>query len=305
VDVAAADRLANGTALDRIESRSHDHQPLEFNLVRFFSGSLWDGIRLQRVRMEPGEIQEGFLARHLIAVQAGSGASADMSWAGARRRVRRIGHGEVDVVPAGMSYSGWWPTASECIAIDVAPEFVASVAGRDASRLEIQPAFAVVDVEVAQIARLLAAEVCDGGTHGSLYGESLGTALTARLLRANRAVWRQVEAGRRALPAQKLRRIQDYIESHLGGRLSLQAMADALHMNVYGFLRAFKASTGVPPHRYVLERRIARAKSLLAHGELSLADVALSCGFASQSHFSTAFLRLVGATPGGYRRYVH
>ena len=84
--------------------------------------------------------------------------------------------------------------------------------------------------------------------------------------------------------------------------LTLQALADVLGMNVYRFIHAFKQSTGVPPHRYVMHRRIERSKSLLADRGLPITDVALRAGFASQSHFSTAFRRLTNITPGRYRQ---
>jgi len=73
-------------------------------------------------------------------------------------------------------------------------------------------------------------------------------------------------------------------------------------MNLYRFVRAFKESTGVPPYRYVLERRIELSKSLLADSNCPITEVALRTGFASQSHFATAFRRLTSVTPGRYRR---
>ncbi len=64
----------------------------------------------------------------------------------------------------------------------------------------------------------------------------------------------------------------------------------------------FRASTGSPPYRYVLGRRIERAKDLLADTSLSITDVALACGFSSSAHFATAFRQAQGATPSSYRR---
>ncbi len=58
----------------------------------------------------------------------------------------------------------------------------------------------------------------------------------------------------------------------------------------------FKASFGIAPHRYVVERRIARAKHRLAEGRDGLADIALACGFASQSHFTRSFRQATGTT---------
>jgi len=67
------------------------------------------------------------------------------------------------------------------------------------------------------------------------------------------------------------------------------------------FARAFKAATGSAPHRYLTDRRIGRARALLAEGRLPLAEIAEVCGFSSQPHFTYWFKRLVGTTPGAYR----
>jgi AraC family transcriptional regulator len=79
-------------------------------------------------------------------------------------------------------------------------------------------------------------------------------------------------------------------------------MPAAAHLSVYHFARQFKAATGLPPHQYVILRRVERAKELLQAGtDLSLAEVAARAGFSDQSRFSHHFKRLVGVTPGQFR----
>jgi AraC family transcriptional regulator len=79
-------------------------------------------------------------------------------------------------------------------------------------------------------------------------------------------------------------------------------MAAVARLSPYHFARQFKAATGLPPHRYVIARRVERAKQLLQAGtELSLAQVAARAGFSDQSQFSRHFRRLVGVTPGRFR----
>src|SRR5262249_33711722 len=92
------------------------------------------------------------------------------------------------------------------------------------------------------------------------------------------------------------------IEEHLDARPSLEQMAAAAHLSVYHFARQFKAATGLPPHQYVILRRVERARQLLQGGtDLSLAEVAAHAGFCDQSQFSHHFKRLVGVTPGQFR----
>jgi AraC family transcriptional regulator len=79
-------------------------------------------------------------------------------------------------------------------------------------------------------------------------------------------------------------------------------MAAVARLSPYHFARQFKAATGLPPHRYVITRRVERARGLLQAGaELSLAQVAARAGFSDQSQFCHHFRRLVGVTPGRFR----
>ena len=88
----------------------------------------------------------------------------------------------------------------------------------------------------------------------------------------------------------------------LDEKVPLQELAQACRLSVSYFARAFRISTGLPPHRWLLHRRVERAKDLLAGTGLSLSEIALSCGFADQSHFTRIFCQMVGATPAAWRR---
>jgi AraC family transcriptional regulator len=104
-----------------------------------------------------------------------------------------------------------------------------------------------------------------------------------------------------SLRPDRVRLVADFVEAHLDDDLSLGELAGLLGMDVFGFSRAFKASTGCSPHRYVVQARIARAKSLLREGTLSISEVAMRTGFATPSHFATTFRRLTGSTPRGWQ----
>ena len=107
------------------------------------------------------------------------------------------------------------------------------------------------------------------------------------------------------LPSSRLRRVTEYIQQNLGKDLTLAALAASVYMSPYHFARLFKRSTGVPPHRFVIRQRIARARAFLARPELSIAQISRVVGFRSPSHFTTVFGRAMGITPTGYRaRYL-
>jgi len=100
----------------------------------------------------------------------------------------------------------------------------------------------------------------------------------------------------------QLRRITAFMNEHAHQDLALEELAALAGLSAKHFARAFRQSTGVPPHRWLIERRIERAKIHLAADDLGLAEIALACGFADQSHFTAAFRRGTGITPGAYRR---
>ena len=104
------------------------------------------------------------------------------------------------------------------------------------------------------------------------------------------------------LSARRLEAVLGYIGEHLHAALTLRDLAAVVHLSPYHFARRFKESTGLPPHRYIIARRIERAKQLLRGGdELSLAQVAARVGFWDQGHFTRHFKRLVGVTPRRFR----
>lgn len=113
-------------------------------------------------------------------------------------------------------------------------------------------------------------------------------------------------AGRRTgaagLAPWQLRRIEAFMEAHLGGDPSIHELARECCLSPSYFARAFAQSTGLPPHRWLLKMRVEKAKELLLAGDMDIAQIALACGFFDQSHLSRVFVRWEGCGPGRWRR---
>lgn len=98
------------------------------------------------------------------------------------------------------------------------------------------------------------------------------------------------------------RRAKEYLSANLGSKGSLMEIAAQCGLSIGHFSRSFKETIGIAPHQWLIQRRIEVAKTFLVVPALSLAEVALKCGFADQSHFTRVFTRIVGISPGAWRR---
>ena len=103
------------------------------------------------------------------------------------------------------------------------------------------------------------------------------------------------------LTASQLSRAKELIEANLSGDVSLAYLARECGLSPTHFARAFRQSVGIPPHRWLLLRRVEKAKSLLEHAAMSLGEIAKATGFADQSHLIRVFSKLVGMTPRAWR----
>jgi AraC family transcriptional regulator len=174
----------------------------------------------------------------------------------------------------------------------------------DGSSAELVPRFAVLDPMLEQLAIAITAALRDGTAGDELYIDTLAQMMGVHLARSHSAQSRPLRTPpMQTMSGWRMRRVIEYIEEHLDGNLSLEAMAAEVEISPMYLARAFKAAIGQSPHRYVLGRRIDRAKELLRNTDIPVVDVALSVGFSSQSHLSHWFQRYVGVSPAAYRQH--
>jgi AraC family transcriptional regulator len=135
---------------------------------------------------------------------------------------------------------------------------------------------------------------------GRLYGESLGLALAAHVLRAYGPT-RPIATDAR-LPQRRLTRVLDFVRTNIASDLSMSELAAVAGVSPSHFKTLFKQSVGMPVHQYVIRRRVEYAVELLQNDRSVLADVALQAGFANQSHLARCMRATLGITPGTLRR---
>lgn len=134
-----------------------------------------------------------------------------------------------------------------------------------------------------------------------LFVDHMMLALTAHVAQTYGGL-RPAETRRSGLAPWQVKRACERLDSDLGGTLSLQQVAAEFDLSVSHFSRAFRISTGLPPHQWLLRQRVKAAKQLMTVRGVPLAEIAVSAGFANQSHLTKVFSALVGVSPAAWRR---
>ncbi|MDN7177397.1 helix-turn-helix domain-containing protein [Caballeronia sp. SEWSISQ10-4 2] len=203
--------------------------------------------------------------------------------------------------PAGMDM--WGYSADARFVKDATLSFdPAVVSGRLATGFDADvvatPRLRFADDRIWTLVGLLSEVVNDPDPATQLYGDGLTAAIIARLF----ADQPQAGADDKGLAPWQLRRIVEYLDTHLPKRIELAQLAALVDLSQSHFSRAFKASTGMAPYRWQLDARIRRAQALLLDTEASLDQVAETTGFADAVHFGRTFRKLTGATPAAWRQ---
>jgi AraC family transcriptional regulator len=245
------------------------------------------------------------MTHHRFILFARPPEELDLVYEGVKRRGPPPA-GSIVVVPAGSPARYRWSGCMDTLNIYLEPGLVARVAAEafdlDAARLTVPPLDGVDLPHLRAAMAAVDAELSAGGAGGPLASESLANLLAVYLIRHVLAPRQPPRRRDGVLPRGRLRAVVEYIEEHLDGCPTLEQLAAAARLSVHHFARQFRAATGLPPHQYVILRRVERARQLLQAGtNLSLAEVALHVGFSDQSQFCRHFKRLVGVTPGRFR----
>jgi AraC family transcriptional regulator len=245
------------------------------------------------------------LTHHRLVLIARPPEELDLLYEGVKRHVPPP-PGSVVVIPAGTQARWRWSGRMETLIDFLEPELVARVAaeafGLDPARTTVPPLDGL-DLPHLRAAMLAVdAELTAGGAGGPLAAESLANVLAVHLIRHVLSPRQPARSREGTLPRGRLRAVVEYIEEHLDAGPSLEQLGAVARLSPYYFARQFKRATGLPPHQYVILRRVERAKQLLqAETDLPLAEVAADAGFSDQSQFTHHFKRVVGVTPGQFR----
>jgi AraC family transcriptional regulator len=226
---------------------------------------------------------------------------------GEQRYVGIYSKGDICITPAGIAGGYRAEGEDHFLQIQIEPQFLQQVAqqtGADGNTLELIPKFRDRNPQVEQIIMMLYAELNQKSGLGSeLYIESLSNALAVNLLRDYSVKKTNFNSNLSStgLSDGKLLLVTDYINDNIATEIKLSDLANLAGISQYHFSRLFKKSLGISPNKYLIKQRIEKAKSLLKNPQLSVTEIALSCGFNSHSHFGKYFRQFTGFTPKQYR----
>jgi AraC family transcriptional regulator len=270
-------------------------------------GAAWGLLAGEVIQVtQPGMFEARFCApaHLLIAAERGERHEGETFVEGLPRSSLRNMSQKLTFVPAGHKFHDWQDPRIlprlTCLYLD--PRWSLPDDGPDLGGLDLAPRLFFHDADLWATARKLTRQIERSDGADRLYVDALGLVLLRELLRLGHAPAAGEPVRPGGLADWQSRRTAEYIEAHLGDRISLATLAAIARLSPYHFARAFKRSFGVPPHRYHTARRIERAKTLLARPALSITEIALELGFGETSSFTAAFRRLVGRTPSSYRR---
>jgi AraC family transcriptional regulator len=209
-------------------------------------------------------------------------------------------------VPKGVFPRQWWTEPVTILSVSFEPNFISeAVFGLEQkSPIELRASPTGTDTVVSHLLWALQHELKTDCPGGRLVGESIGSSLAVAVVRRFSNQPKPLAGRKNGLEERILKAVVEYIEQHLESDLGLEELAKLAFTSRFHFCREFKRSTGLSVHQYVIARRIERSRTLLANTRLSIAEVGFSSGFANQSHFTSAFRRSIGVTPGSFRKII-
>jgi AraC family transcriptional regulator len=266
----------------------------------------WVGLQALRCQNSaPNEVHWPPISQHLLVLMTRPPAKMRFRYEGGKRDLPPPA-GSIAVMPVGSEAEACWQGTKDSLHIYLDPKLTAQVATTslelDVSHTAIPPLDALILPELRATMLAVDAELTSGGLGGPLMIESLANILAVRLLRYIFGRRRLVTRTDGVLTRRKLTTMIDYIMANLHRSPTLEEMAAMVSLSPYHFARQFKAATGLPPHQFLITRRVERAQQILrGRGSLNLAEVAIGVGFSDQSQLCFHFKRIVGVTPGRFR----
>jgi AraC family transcriptional regulator len=255
----------------------------------------WSGLHVEIGENRGWKVEDLVIEGHYLGINTDSEpliwrARQGAGWVTVRTEPRHLW-----VQPAHTPFSFEVQQIARWGGLVIDPQRMKALVGADAA---VETAIGLFDPVLVPIVEAVLEEVKRGGSSGRLFADAALLAISTQLLRlfGDASV-----APKGGLTGRKLRMVGDFVEAHLAEDISLDDLAGLAGLSAFHFSRAFKQSTGLTPHRFVVERRLERGKRALVDTGDPIASIAQACGFADQAHFARAFRQRFGVSPSEMR----
>lgn len=260
----------------------------------------WDGIYIEKGENEGFTPDDVTVAQHYFAMNIGS--AFEWEWKDGRTfKTHRYETGDLWINPAGVPFSHRISGHNQFVLLTIEPQKLVELLPEhpllEGQSFRRQHQAKDKHLQTLMQALLIEAEM--GGPNGSLYADTLSTALVTHFVNHYSLNTPINLLNLHPIERQRLGSLIDYIEANLTADLSLSDLALQAGLSKFHFARLFKDVIGLTPHKYVLKRRIEKASQLLKQGE-TIAQIAYLLGFTDQSHFTRVFKQLKGVTPKAF-----
>ncbi|MEL7509583.1 MAG: AraC family transcriptional regulator [Cyanobacteria bacterium J06554_1] len=261
----------------------------------------------ERGQVRPCVVPEVTFNDHLIVLPIAGQLSTNFCPDGFTTQRHTCRVGSISIYPAGTSTQCTIEKRKDyrynCLQLKTEALSRAISETIDISQFELSPQFGLTDPFIKTILCRFAQDMDAASPLDRLYIDSLSNTLFVHLLQHYTTCKKELSHYEDGLSKPQLNRAIDYIESHLDQEIKLTDIAKVLGMSQYYFCRLFRQSMGVSPYKYVIQQRVEQAKRLLRQPQkMSIAAIALECGFTNQSALCKHFRSQVGTTPNAYRQ---
>jgi AraC family transcriptional regulator len=262
----------------------------------------WSGVALENYPNAPVVVARHEHLEHFVHLVLRGSVRYEVLTGGRTLRYQS-GPGTTFVLPRGTIDELRWAGPTERIAVAIHASLLCNALDETIGRTDIEliEHWNLTDRNIMAVILAMTTDLEEGSPAGRLYGESLADALAVYLLTRYATRHYAPQAYRGGLPRHLLKRVFDHIDEHVATDISLTQLATVAGMSTHYFAELFRQSTGHPPYRYVLLRKIERAKQSLRDRQHNVIEAALEAGFQNPSHFARTFRRFVGVSPSRFQ----
>lgn len=263
-----------------------------------------DLLTLEFFEADPGEMPTRVFEQHHILLNLKDESHRVENWRDGEHRDFIFKKHEIVVTPAGVE-SGWrWHAKSKVIVVTLEPQKFEQFAQREVgillAREQLQSMPQFEDADICNLGVLLRDALLNKDEGSTLMFESLARAFLVRLIQKY-GLREHEYAFSKSFMAGHYRRVLDHVAQHYSRPIRVEDMAREAGLSASHFAQLFKQTIGLSPMQFVMNYRVEQAKKKLAQHDTALIDIALSCGFSDQAHFSRQFKLVEGEPPSKYR----